>query len=227
MTADPILAELTRVQNEYARRSRIMARPVIQDYYYSRIVKAVSDTLGPIHGSSVLDVGCGDGTWLKLFRELGASKVAGIELRGKPYAAAMRNVPDAELICGSAHRLPWPDAHFDIVSQFVVFTSILDSTLKQRIAAEMLRVLKPSGLILWFDFRINNPRNRHVRGIGRSEIDSLFPLCQTRLQTVILAPPLANVVVPRSLTLASLLEKVAFLRTHYLGVIKLLTAPAD
>lgn len=220
MSADPIVTELTRVQDEYARRSRIIKRPVIQDYYYSRIVKAVSETLGPIHGRSVLDIGCGDGTWLKLFRELGASKLAGIELRSKPYAAAVRNIAIAELICGSAHHLPWPDAQFDIVSQFVVFTSILDQTLKQRIAAEMLRVLKPSGLILWYDFRVNNPRNPQVRGIGRAEIDSLFPFCDIRLHSLILAPPLASIVVPRSPRLASALERVPFLRTHYLGLIR-------
>ncbi len=132
----------------------------------------------------------------------------------------MRNVPDAELICGSAHCLAWPDAHFDIVSQFVVFTSILDSNLKRQMASEMLRVLKPSGVILWFDFRVNNPRNPQVRGIGRSEIASLFPVCDIRLDSLILAPPLANILVPRSPKLASVLEKVPFLRTHYLGLIR-------
>lgn len=227
MSADPILAELTRVQHEYARRSGTLGRPVIQDYYYSRVVEAVSQTFGPIHGTSVLDIGCGDGTWLKLFRELGAGKLAGIELRSKPYAAAVRNIPDAELICGSAHRLPWHDAHFDIVSQFVVFTSILDSTLKQRIAAEMLRVVKPSGMILWYDFRVNNPRNPNVRGVGKAEIAALFPFCEIRLHSLILAPPLANVVVPRSPRFASALERVPFLRTHYLGLIKPLAREAD
>ncbi len=84
MNADPILTELKRVQDEYVRGSRIIGRSVVQDHYYGQIVKAVSQTLGSIHDTSVLDVGCGDGTWLRLFRELGACKVAGIELEVIP-----------------------------------------------------------------------------------------------------------------------------------------------
>src|SRR5206468_12139162 len=125
------------------------------------------------------------------------------------------------------HHLPWPDAHFDVISQFVVFTSILDWSLKQQIAAEMLRVLKPSGVILWYDFRMNNPRNAQVRGIGRAEVERLFPLCNIRLHSLLLAPPVASMIVPRSTRLASMLERVPFLRTHYLGLIKPLGMRAD
>jgi SAM-dependent methyltransferase len=154
-----------------------------------------------------------------LFRELGARKLAGIELRAQRFAEARQNVPEAEVVCASAHRLPWPDQSFDVVSQFVVFTSILEADLKRRIAREMLRVLKPSGVIFWYDFRVNNPRNRQVRGIGKSEISALFPGCELRLNSAILAPPLAMRVIPRFPKLAVALEKLPFLRTHYLGSI--------
>lgn len=213
-------SELQRIEVEYARRARVVRHAPIQDYYYARVRKAVSEILGPMNGRSVLDIGCGDGTWLMVFRELGGRDLAGVELREERYSIAKRNVPDAELVCGSAHRLPWPDSHFDIVSQFVTFTSILDLNLKVHVAAEMLRVVKPSGVILWYDFRVNNPRNRQVRGIGRAEIAALFPSCDIQLQTLILAPPLASKLVPRLPRLASMLNKLPFLRTHYLGLIK-------
>ena len=220
MSTDRIAAELTRVQDEYARRTVAMECSRLQDYYYAQLTKAVAEILVTIRGCSVLDIGCGDGTWLKLFHDLGAEKLAGIELRKGPYTAAARNLPEAELVCGSAHQLPWPDAHFDVVSQFVVFTSILDWELRQRIAAEMLRVVKPSGVILWYDFRVNNPCNPNVRGVGKGEIAALFPFAELQLRSLILAPPLARVIVPRSPSLASALERIPFLRTHYLGVIK-------
>lgn len=51
--------------------------------------------------------------------------------------------------CGNAENLPYEDESFDIVMQFTVFTSILDSEMKQNIAREMLRVIKPDGIILW------------------------------------------------------------------------------
>ena len=85
----------------------------------------------------------------------------------------------------------------------------------------MWRVVKPGGVILWFDFRINNPRNKNVRGISSKEIYSLFPDCSIRrLRRVTLAPPLARRIVPVSWIAASCLEKIPFLRTHYLGIIR-------
>ena len=36
--------------------------------------------------------------------------------------------------------------------------------MKQAVAEEMLRVLKPQGLILWYDYHVNNPWNKDVRG---------------------------------------------------------------
>jgi ubiquinone/menaquinone biosynthesis C-methylase UbiE len=183
-------------------------------------MKNIPQVLGPINGRSVLDIGCGSGTRLMAFRQMGAGRLAGIELTADRCTIARENVPDAEVVHGSAHALPWPDACFDIVSQFVVFTSILDLTLKRRIAQEMMRVLRPRGVILWHDFRVNNPRNRHVRGIRKAEIRALFPSCDIQLQSMLLAPPLASFLIPRFPRLASQLEKLPFLRTHYLGVIK-------
>ena len=81
-------------------------------------------------------------------------------------------------------------------------------------------MLKPGGVVLWYDFRFNNPRNLEVRGIEAAEIRSLFPECSVDLKKVTLAPPLARRVVPISWTSAELLEKLPFLRTHYLGVIR-------
>jgi len=215
-----VSTELKRIEEEFARRAHLIGRGILQDHYYSQVLDGVSKILGRLDGRSVLDIGCGDGTWLMVFRGLGATNLSGIELSDQRCARAKQNVPDAELVSGSAHQLPWPDGHFDVVSQFVVFTSILDSNLKQRIAAEMLRVVKPSGVILWYDFRVNNPRNRQVRGIGKSEIAALFPFCDVQLNSLLLAPPLASLVVPRYLRLASALEIVRFLRTHYLGILK-------
>src|SRR3712207_7932261 len=51
-----------------------------------------------------------------------------------------------------------------------VFTSVLDASMQQQMAAEMRRVVKRNGLILWYDYHVNNPWNSDVRGIKRQEI---------------------------------------------------------
>ncbi len=120
---------------------------------------------------------------------------------------------NTHLRIGDASRLPWPDATFD------VWHSSPDSDLKQQIASDMMRVLKPRGIILLYDLRFNNPDNRKVRGIEAAEIRSLFAGCRISLEKTTLAPPIARAVVPLSWTATLLLEHIPLLRTHYLGVV--------
>jgi hypothetical protein len=40
--------------------------------------------------------------------------------------------------------------------------------------AEMARVLAANGVIVWYDFSVNNPRNPHVRGVKLTEILELL-----------------------------------------------------
>jgi SAM-dependent methyltransferase len=169
----------------------------------------------------VLDVGCGGGWWLRTLLGWGArpEHLAGIDLLPEAVAAARGIHPALRVECGSAGDLPFPDGSFDLVSQFTVFSSILDATLRRRVATEMLRVLRPGGTVLSYDFTLN-PGNRDTVGIGRGELATLFPGCRLRLRRVTLAPPLARLVVPRSWLLATLLEAVPLLRTHQIATLR-------
>jgi hypothetical protein len=84
----------------------------------------------------------------------------------------------------------------------------------------MLRLLKRSGLIVWYDFRVNNPWNSNVRGIGRREISELFPHCRIELRRITLAPPLLRVLAPYSWFASYSLGNIPWFCTHYLGAIR-------
>jgi hypothetical protein len=84
----------------------------------------------------------------------------------------------------------------------------------------MLRVVKPTGRILWYDYHVNNRRNADVRRVTRNEIAHLFAGCSVHLKRLTLAAPLARLVAPRSTAMYRVLNSVPFLRTHYLGVIR-------
>ncbi len=173
-------------------------------------------------GRKILEVGCGCGEWLVDFMAWGATPelLSGIDVDEKQIAHAAEKIPAADLRVGNAAELPWRDAFFDIVLQATLFTSILNPDFKKAVAAEMMRVVKPGGLILWYDFRFDNPWNPHVRGIGAREIKRLFPGCSFRLRRLTLLPPLARKIVPVSWLAALLLEKLPFLRTHILASIR-------
>lgn len=172
---------------------------------------------------TILDIGCGGGSWLRRLIDWGArpENLTGIDLLPDRIAEAIRlSAPSLNLICGSAAQTGLPSASFDLIFQFTVFTSILDVHLKHRLAAEMLRLLKPSGVIVWYDYHANNPRNHDVRGVKKPEIRHLFPRCEIDLQPITLAPPISRFLSRYSPAAASLLGKVPLLCTHYLGSIR-------
>jgi len=106
------------------------------------------------------------------------------------------------------------------VHQGTVFSSVLDLRVREVIASEMLRVTKPGGYIIWYDLKVNNPRNNNVRAVRASEIKRLFPGCKIALKSVTLAPPLSRLIVPRTWIGAAVLEEMRLLNTHYLGLIQ-------
>jgi SAM-dependent methyltransferase len=225
--------DTTRIVAEYERR----AREIPEDFYSlgrpgnllmhvqtlrSTIAALQRASLFPLRGRRVADIGCGEGSWLLEFLRWGAepSDVAGIDLMPARIERARRRIPQADLHVGSASELPWPDESFDIVSQFTVFMNMFDPALKGAVAAEMLRVLKPGGGILWFDLRVDNPRNPEARGLRKREIRALFPGCEVSLKPAVLAPPISRLVAPGSWVLGEALHALPFLRTHYAGLIR-------
>ncbi len=177
----------------------------------------------PLCEMKILEIGCGGGTWLRDFIQWGVrpENLTGIDIRPDCIAAAKQLCPPAvQLFQGNAACLSLPDSCMDMVLQSTVFSSILDFEIRRQTAKEMLRVLKPRGIILWSDFFVNNPWNPDVRGVKKHEIKSLFPDCDVKLRRVCLAPPIGRVVARWSSALYRLLDMLPFLQTHYLGIIQ-------
>lgn len=176
----------------------------------------------PLGDKRILDVGCGGGWRLRDLVKYGAKgeHMHGIDLFEDAIAQARRINPGVDFRCGNAEALPFQSKSFDVVMQFVVFTSVLETDMKHNMAEEMLRVLKPDGLILWYDYFLSKPTNRDVRGIGKHEIKRLFPDCSFHFSKTTLAPPIGRALAPYSFLLCYLLEKLPFLRTYYLVAIK-------
>ncbi len=227
------MQEADRIREEYNRRELEIA----SDYYalhrpenlfmrhgQERAIlrSLIHSESTPLNNKRILEIGCGQGQWFATFETLGAepNHLAGIELDAGRGEACAKRFPHADVRVGDASQLPWDDGTFDIVFQSTVFTSVLDLDFKRQLAQEMLRVVKDDGILLWYDFQYNNPRNANVRGIKRREIAQLFPSCYIWLRRTTLAPPIVRRLAPVSWTIASLLDSLSFLNTHYSGYIK-------
>jgi len=169
----------------------------------------------------ILDVGCGDGRWLRVLGEFGAKPqdLTGIDLLPERIDLARQLCsPLTTLVCGDASSLPFADSSFDILLSFTLFSSIRESALKASLAGEMLRVLRMGGFVLWYDFRVNNPRNPDVSGITKREVEALFSGRRVELERITLVPPLARLVAWNN-PLLNALSSARFLRTHYFGLV--------
>lgn len=225
--------ETERILREYKRRDS----DIPKDFYslehpgnlfsYEQRLRQVlqvlkNERLFPLKDKAILEVGCGKGDWLIDFQTWGAEALHlhGIDLSADRLEQARNRLPHANLNLGDAAKLPWNDKSFDLVLQSTVFTSILSDDLKGKIAGEMLRVLKPRGVILWYDFHCNNPKNPNVKGIAKSEIRRLFQACRIEFKRITLAPPVSRFLAGRFWILCLLLEKIKIFNTHYLAVIR-------
>jgi ubiquinone/menaquinone biosynthesis C-methylase UbiE len=175
----------------------------------------------PLTERRVLEVGCGSGKVLAMLLRWGASpdKLYGIDLVPERIEDAKQRFPEINFLLANAENLNFPDGSFDLVLQFTVFTAILDDEMAHNVAAEICRVLKPGGALLWYDFRYNNPWNRNVRGMTKEAIRALFPAFDLHLHTVTLLPPLARRLHRTTSILYPVLARIPFLRTHYVGLL--------
>ncbi len=187
------------------------------------ILKMLSSVnIQDLQSKKIFDLGCGNGIILRDFVRFGAipENCSGLDLLQDRIDTAKKLSPTMSFMCQNAETLPYDSASFDIVLCFTVFTSIFDHQMQQNLANEMLRVLKPSGIILLYDFLLNNPQNPDVRGLKKKKILTLFPGCNVNLKRVTLAPPLARALARYSWITCYLLEKIKILNTHYIGIIR-------
>ncbi|MBI2028409.1 MAG: class I SAM-dependent methyltransferase [Candidatus Levybacteria bacterium] len=96
----------------------------------------------------VLDLGCGDGLNIKIFRSLGIRNVVGIDVSSDLISQARHSNPKAKLYVGSAEKLPFKNEEFDVVFVDSVFHHII---FYDRVIKEIKRVLKKNGLLCFIE----------------------------------------------------------------------------
>jgi SAM-dependent methyltransferase len=217
-----------RIIDTYARRNALGKSTryswFLQDVLFSqfrfRSVAAsmmIESGISDLSDVEVLDVGCGMGGWLRTLLEWGVNSnlLHGIDLLEDRIAQAQTLNPGIDYQIASGWLIPFSDASMDMVFANTVFSSITDPPARKILAKEMTRILRPTGHIMVFDFRISHPLNKDTVGIRRSEIKRIFPEFDLKIRSLILLPPLARKLAKISPLLVGLIElTLPFLRSH-------------
>ena len=166
---------------------------------------------------TLLEIGAGNGANAHIFESLGfkMSNIYFNELIEERIKAIKLNFPDNVVYEGDAIIAPI-DKKFDVVFQSTVFSSILNQSDRVNLANRMWSLLKPGGIILWYDFIYNNPKNKDVRKVTEKELKELFPdFSLFDVKKITLAPPIG-----RKVGRFYKLFNLPILRSHILVVIK-------
>lgn len=216
------------VAERYARRDAgdrySPLRPEVNRLLQERqraLLKLLADAgIGTVQDLRLTEVGCGSGGNLLELLQLGFSPqhLQGIELLPERLEQARQRLPAAlTLLGGDASQAAVSPASQDLVLQSTVFSSLLDDAFQQQLARAMWQWLRPGGAVLWYDFTVDNPRNRDVRGVPVARIRQLFPQGRVTARRVTLAPPLARAACRVHPWLHDALNLLPLLRTHVLA----------
>jgi ubiquinone/menaquinone biosynthesis C-methylase UbiE len=102
----------------------------------------------PRKGMSVLDVGCGTGMHLSLYKSVGCTTF------GIDRSPAMLSVAQGKLdrlTLGDGSRMPYPDRSFDLVTAMLMFHE-MDPALRAPVLRDTKRVTKDVGRLLIIDY---------------------------------------------------------------------------
>jgi ubiquinone/menaquinone biosynthesis C-methylase UbiE len=225
--------DLVRLRDEYeARKKRFSARDtysffnkanlfIIQQRQREVLLALKKNGITELSNLRLLEMGCGEGGVLTEYLGFGLSpkNLFGMDLLFDRLIYAHHKLPGSGFANADGQSLPYSSTTFDLVLQYTAISSILDPEIRRNICADMLRVLKPGGMILWYDFWLN-PTNHQTRGVRPAEIRCLFPSCTYEFHKITLAPPLARRIVTISWPLALILESLKIFNSHYLVAIR-------
>jgi SAM-dependent methyltransferase len=228
--ADTERDRIRRVYSAYDRDPRVQARRDPRNRANVLIERervAVLDRqlagISSLHlgDADILDVGCGSGDELLRLLASGAdaARCHGVDLLPDRVALARERLPAVDLREGDARALPFAGATMDLVVLKVVLSSVLDRGISASIAGEVDRVLRPGGVVLWYDNRYSNPFNRQVRRISRRELARLFAGYDVRLRTATVVPPLIRRLGPAADPIYGALRRLQPLRVRYAGAL--------
>ena len=132
---------------------------------------------------TVLDVGCGRGLMLVgAARRLTSGNAVGIDLwrnedqAGNTPEAALENarregVSDRVRVeTGDARTLPYPDASFDAVMSHWVIHNLPETMDRTHALDEMLRVLRPGGVLVLADIAYHQVYRAHLEAHGLTDL---------------------------------------------------------
>jgi ubiquinone/menaquinone biosynthesis C-methylase UbiE len=147
-----------------------------RDAYYYDILGMVADRVDGEEKASILDLGCGTGNLIELLHErYPLMQLCGVDPADKMIGLAadrFRETPTVEILKGEGTKIPYLSEYFDYVVSNLALHHVLPE-LRSLCAAEIARVLKPGGRLVYADLFWDVPGDKEDPARCRDIIDKI------------------------------------------------------
>jgi toxoflavin synthase len=148
------------IAEQYKRSKQVAWRYYVEQY-------SLCELAGEVSGLSLLDLACGDGHYTRIFKKLGASRVAGVDISNKMIelaTAADKLEPlGIEYLAGDARSADF-GASFDVVLAAYLLNYARSEQDLLAMAKAIHRNLKPAGRFV----TVNNNPNQQPRNFDNT-----------------------------------------------------------
>ena len=145
----------------YGEKEEKFSSPLIEkalDYFRSGRSRRLSKYLN--NGAKVLDVGCGNGRFLKYLLNYGNYELYGTEMEGNSAKRASRT-PEIKLKVGSLEQNDFPENYFDAITLFHVFEHLAEPKQMLEIIA---KIIKTNGIVVFSFPNISSFQSKIFKG---------------------------------------------------------------
>ena len=179
----------------------------VQEHVAVPLFKAILKETSVDANTSVLDIGCGAGTFCAMAAKLGA-RVSGLDASESLIAIARERIHDGDFRIGEMEELPFPDRSFDLVTGFSSFQFAANPVNALKEASRVSR--NGAVVIAVFGKPEENESTAFIKAMG-----SLLP------------PPPPNTPGPFALSADGALEAIAIQAGMNPNVVKTVDCPWD
>jgi ubiquinone/menaquinone biosynthesis C-methylase UbiE len=128
-------------------------------------------------GDKLLDLGCGNGRWFKLFKTYNIDYI-GVDSSKSLIDIAQKNNPEAKFQVEEGLNLSFPDNFFDKIYSIAVFHHIPSKEFRLKFLKEIKRVLRPGGLLVLTVWKFHDSKEIYLlikytilKLLGKSKLD--------------------------------------------------------
>ncbi len=164
------IPDVTLLESEYVKNvyNQIALKFDVTRTYYWACVKEFLGSIEKTSEKKILDLGCGNGRYVKLFDPM---QVHCLDNSEELLKIVSNRYPHVNTICSDVTTIPYPDSSFDYVISIAVIHHLSSESRRIKMLEEIIRVLKPNGSAIITAWATTTPTDKFTK-LNSDEDDS-------------------------------------------------------